>query len=1468
MYTRIKLSLILLIVLASCQKEEQASKGRLKPTPKAVQGLMDLRAPRYDCLKSTDCESGDNHSTVGLVPPVIYDARPWDFEKDGNIELDGEWEFYWNEFVSPNSRPISNDELRIRNEKNNAKTAIPNSPFQIPHYITVPSSWNNYKVNDKPIGKYGFATYRLKVNLDKPLQGLSLKTDHIGTAYKLWVNGKLLTEVGKVSDNRDTAKPGYLIKSFLLSESYQELDIILQVSNYHDRNGGFWRSFILGANERIANRALVNHFLSFFLFGCLILMGIYHLGLYSLRKKDTSALWFGIFSILLCFRPLLVGESILYTLLPSSWIILHKIEYLTVYAALPLFANFVHSIFPFEFPTKIKKWINSIGFLFSSFVILAPSSYYTQTLAIYQIFLLGACLHCTFVLIKATQKSRMGARIFLAGWIFLFATVVNDILHHQLLIYTATLFPLGFFIFIISQAIVLSMRFSQSFNQSEELSKDLQTLTQSLENKISEGIKEQEKYSECLLELSKSKTIETTGLESALREVTEASAKILEIGRCSIWVLSETGSELRCIDLFETKENLHSNELILRQADFPNYFTTIKEESVLSAPDIYTHFATKDFTEVYSRHFDIHSLLDAPIRSGGRLIGVICCEQVAVQKYWTLEEENFIVSLANILASYFELNERQEAFSELIETKQEIEDLNQFAHLVNSLSNLDDILIEVSKYAYNKYNIAGTWLFLPDEKKENLYTRKAYSYKRVADEKYTHLINKKFPIKEKKEGILNKTFYRKKPFYLRKVLEFKSIIDREFAEALSVKSCLCIPLVRKDSCIGIFVFSNLEEEMKLSKKDIRKFSNLCSQIAGTVDTNHLLQQVDKARKETEKQKDETDALNKLIKSLNEDLNLNHIMQKVLKYVNEKFGIKYFALYIVNSGKKSISLLDIYFPDYIIEEDRNKILDFKIPIQNAKGAHAYALKAKKPYYLSKIKKTGSTSEELFIIEKFNIQSILLIPLLLNNEPIGILDFSNTSKMNLSKSDITKLSILGEQLAGIIHGSNLFKEVQVAKDQADIERGVAIIAQNEAEDEREKSERLLLNILPAEVANELKEKGFVEPVYFENATILFTDFKGFTQIAEGLTPQDLIRELDGCFSQFDHIIEHNNLEKLKTIGDSYMCAGGLPKINATHAIDSCLAALEIQSFMKQMKEIRQLRGFPYWELRLGIHSGSVIAGVVGEKKFAYDIWGDTVNTASRMESSGTPGKVNISYATQEFVKHLFECESRGEIQVKNKGKVKMYYLNRIRPEFSKDKNGLIPNEKFWDAYKGERTGLNQKLIKTIRQLVKEIDLIVGLEVLDTQHLWLYYLILELEEIKTNKDSIIVDRELKQISRELQSFAMEHFLLEELLLEECKFNSLDSHIKMHRNFSDFIGMQINEFHAIHIDEIQPIIDYLKKWLQKHILIEDKLFCSFLKSTNFNTESFFKKMVEEKKITFNKYQSDLYKLTNPSSN
>lgn len=206
----------------------------------------------------------------------------------------------------------------------------------------------------------------------------------------------------------------------------------------------------------------------------------------------------------------------------------------------------------------------------------------------------------------------------------------------------------------------------------------------------------------------------------------------------------------------------------------------------------------------------------------------------------------------------------------------------------------------------------------------------------------------------------------------------------------------------------------------------------------------------------------------------------------------------------------------------------------------------------------------------------------------------------------------------------------------------------------------SESLLLNILPKEIAEELKSKGKAEAKHFDEVTVMFTDFKNFTQIAEKLTPVELVSEIDTIFKAFDNIISEHNIEKIKTIGDSYMCVGGLPVPNSTHASDVVTAALKIRQYIDQQIQKRTAEGKDPFEIRIGIHTGPVVAGIVGKSKFAYDIWGDTVNLASRMESSGEPGRLNISGTTYEKVKDRFYCTHRGKIKAKNKGEVDMYFV----------------------------------------------------------------------------------------------------------------------------------------------------------------------------------------------------------------
>ncbi len=240
-----------------------------------------------------------------------------------------------------------------------------------------------------------------------------------------------------------------------------------------------------------------------------------------------------------------------------------------------------------------------------------------------------------------------------------------------------------------------------------------------------------------------------------------------------------------------------------------------------------------------------------------------------------------------------------------------------------------------------------------------------------------------------------------------------------------------------------------------------------------------------------------------------------------------------------------------------------------------------------------------------------------------------------------------------------------------------------AVKELEYSKNEYESLLQNIFPEKVAESLLAYGNVSPERFDDITIMFTDFDDFTKTVPNLSPEELIKSLSFYFDKFDEFAEEHKLIKIKTIGDSYMAVGGLPERNSTHPIDVILAALKMKKFIAE-KEKAPENNIPYFPLRIGIHSGSAVVGVIGKKRFAYDVWGNAVNLAARMEQNASQEFLNISDATYQRVKQFFECDSRGKIAAKNMGDIPMYNLKRIKPEYSEDEEGLVPNRLFIREY----------------------------------------------------------------------------------------------------------------------------------------------------------------------------------------
>ncbi|EMJ90035.1 adenylate/guanylate cyclase domain-containing protein [Leptospira meyeri] len=618
----------------------------------------------------------------------------------------------------------------------------------------------------------------------------------------------------------------------------------------------------------------------------------------------------------------------------------------------------------------------------------------------------------------------------------------------------------------------------------------------------------------------------------------------------------------------------------------------------------------------------------------------------------------------------FELAEEKiktdNALTQSEEAKKEIEAINHLTSIINSELEISKIIHAIASYLNQKYGILASWLFLLDENQKEIRSVHAEVFVEITPEQRAFASSLRIPFSEE-GGMAYLVWKRKKSLLIPQIKQYAFEIDKKICEGVIATSFLHVPLVLNNETIGFFMFSNFLNRLDLTKAQVRSIENLCAQVAGVIQRVHLLRQ-------TEKQKKDILALNGFIKDINEKMDIHLIMKKIHNYVKTNFGIMYYSLLVADSEKKYLRFMEMEVPEHVTEFQKKRIYEMRLPLKGAAGGHQMALRKKKPIYipnqLERLERLLSEDDK-WVVNVCKITSFLFIPMILNGEVVGLLDLSNSDhSMELTDEDISKLSILGEQLAGIIYSSALFQELEISR--------------NIAEEERRKNEKLLLNILPFDIAEELKEKGATEPILYENVSVMFTDFKGFTQIAEFLSPQELIRDLDACFVQFDKITERYKLEKLKTIGDSYMCAGGIPKRNQTHAIDSVLAALEIQSFMNLIKQIKADQGLPFWELRLGIHSGPLVAGVIGEKKFAYDVWGDTVNTASRMESSGTPGKINVSGETYGMIKDVFECEYRGKINAKNKGEVEMFYVLGLKAEFSLFEDQRTPNENFWKYY----------------------------------------------------------------------------------------------------------------------------------------------------------------------------------------
>lgn len=398
-------------------------------------------------------------------PQVVngqIDLGKYDFRKTGIVNLTGTWAFYWKKLHA-----------------NPGKAALPPDG-----YMEVPKPWNLYQVENQAIGKTGYATYQLKVNLPQKYLPLALKIPVISTSCKVFINGRFIREEGKVGRSEQENVPFYQPSVITFSNHTTQVNITIQVANYHHREGGIRHAIALGLESQIRDVKNRADFTRFFLLGSILIMAFYHLGLFWVRGKNISALNFGLFCLIAALRIGVEGEVLILYLFSLDWFTIVRLEYLSIPFSLLTFAWFLYSLFPMDFSKKAYL-VLSILFILVALAVLVLSPYvFTHMLIFIQLLLLVACVYGAFILIKASVNRREGAVLLLIGFALLFASVIHDVLYSRGVIQSSNQFATGLFIFILTQAQVLSLRFSNAFIQTKQLTQKLDYTNKNLEEMV------------------------------------------------------------------------------------------------------------------------------------------------------------------------------------------------------------------------------------------------------------------------------------------------------------------------------------------------------------------------------------------------------------------------------------------------------------------------------------------------------------------------------------------------------------------------------------------------------------------------------------------------------------------------------------------------------------------------------------------------------------------------------------------------------------------------------------------------------------------------------------------------------------------------------------------------------------------------------------------------------------------------
>ena len=583
----------------------------------------------------------------------ILDLEAWEFERDGNLKLEGEWEFYWGELLEPKNFKANKD---CSSESKTCDSSIPR-----PDYIKIPSLWTQQNLKESTLstrlkknefGNMGYATYRLKIKNIKE-KVLSLYLYYINTAYKLFINGELITEVGRVGKTKEESIPSQKSLDYTFESLGEDVEIVLQVSNYFHRAGGTWEPFLLGKPKSLYLDLIHTIISDIFICGVLTVMGMYHIGLYSLRKKDLSPFWFGLFCISLSIRSLVTGSQVIYIFQPNmSYLTGLRLEYLTIYFGTPFFTLYFNTVFQKE-KLKISYLFIYGPFLLSLPVIFLNSEIFTHHLKYLHVIILFSLVYGIYCSVRGVLNKTLGAITFLVGFTIFALTILNDVLYANNVLSIGLLTPLGLSIFIFSQSFLLSTKFSKAFSDSEIYGKELEVLSENLEEKVNERTLELQNEKKIAEELQNQAEAALMILKTTQSQLIEAE-RMASLGQLVGGVAHEINNP---IGVIRSNSELISSNILLTISKFPLFFQSLaRSEQLLFQNILEQSLLNKEFLsskEERQRKKEIKYELEEIITNSNENIDFIA-EQILLLKLKSplktlvveMGEEKFLESLS------------------------------------------------------------------------------------------------------------------------------------------------------------------------------------------------------------------------------------------------------------------------------------------------------------------------------------------------------------------------------------------------------------------------------------------------------------------------------------------------------------------------------------------------------------------------------------------------------------------------------------------------------------------------------------------------------------------------------------------------------------------------------------------------------------------------------------------------------